>query len=109
MAYFMVRVELPELGSGQKPTWDDYNRLHVVMQQHRYYRVIQSDKGVWYHLPHANYSVTSDSMTRSDILNEVVKVVNSVWSKAGKLVTEGPSNWEGLKPASASEVQQLTK
>src|SRR5215469_3818347 len=107
MAYFIVRVELHELTPRQKPTWDDYERLHAAMQQRNYFRVIKSDDGNWYHLPHATYSAWSNSMTRSQILEQVEAIVQGVWSKAGHLIIEGSSNWSGLTRASAQDVQRL--
>src|SRR5262245_9292412 len=107
MAYFIVRIELHELSSSKKPTWEDYERLHAAMQQSNYFRVIQSDDGKWYHLPHATYSASSGNMTRAQILDEVKAVVDTVWSKAGKLVVEVPSTWNGLTPASTQDVQRL--
>jgi len=108
MAYFIVRVELHELNSKQKPTWEDYERLHAAMQKSNYYRVINGDNGNWYHMPHATYSATSGTSSKAQILENVKAVVQTVWSKAGKLVTEGPSTWDGLIPASAQDVQRLT-
>jgi hypothetical protein len=107
MSYFIVRIELHELNNRQKPTWEDYERLHAAMQQGNYFRVIKSADGNWYHLPHATYFAHSNDMTKADILNEVKKIVQTVWSKAGKLVTEGPSTWDGLVFASAEDVQRL--
>lgn len=108
MNYFIVRVELHEINSWQKPTADDYDQLHAVMQKKHYYRVIESDKGEWYHLPHATYYAYSRNMTRKEILDQVTDIVKTVWSKAGKLVVEGSMTWEGLIPASAQEVKDLT-
>lgn len=33
MGWFAVRVELHQLDNQRQPTWDDYSRLHVAMQQ----------------------------------------------------------------------------
>lgn len=107
MASFIVRVELHELNSRQKPAWDDYQRLHAAMQRSNYLRVIKSDDGNWYHLPHATYSAWSNNLTRSQILEQVRAIVQTVWSKAGHLVIEGSSNWVGLIPASVQDVQRL--
>ena len=109
MAYFVVRVELHELNSRQKPTWDDYQRLHIAMQQRRYWRVIQGGDNKWYHMPHATYFAAFDNRTKEQIREEAAAIVGSVWSKAGTLVTEGYSAWVGLNEATISEVQQLTR
>jgi hypothetical protein len=107
MSYFIVRIELHELNNRQKPTWEDYERLHAAMQQSNYFRVIQSAGGNWYHLPHATYFAHSNNMTKSEILSAVTAIVQAVWNKSGKLVTEGPSTWDGLVLASAEDVQRL--
>ena len=107
MAYFIVRVELHEISPTQKPTWYDYERLHKAMQKHNYFRVIKSDDGKWYHMPPATYSAWSNTATRDQILQEVKAIVQTVWTKAGQLVIEGSSNWIGLVPASAQDVQRL--
>lgn len=108
MAYFIVRVELHELSSWQKPTAEDYDQLHAAMQKNHYYRVIESDKGEWYHLPHATYYAHSTSMTKKEILDQVTDIAKTVWGKAGKLVAEGSMTWKDLIPASAQEVKDLT-
>jgi hypothetical protein len=107
MSYFIARIELHELNNRQKPTWEGYEHLHAAMQQSNFFRVIQDAGGNWYHLPHATYYGHSSNMTRSDILRVVTAIVKTVWNKAGKLVTEGPSTWDGLLLASAEEVQRL--
>lgn len=107
MAYFIVRIELHELDNRQKPTWDDYERLHIAMQRRNYFRLIKSDEGKWYHLPHATYFAYSDTMTSAQILEQVQSIGRPVWSKTSYLVAEGSSRWEGLVPASAQDVQRL--
>jgi|SRR5882672_9858662 len=108
MALFIVRVELHEVNS-QKPSGEDYSELHLAMQRRQYFRVIKADEGKWYHLPHAEYTVTWDA-TRKDVLDEVVGIAASVWQKAGVLVTESKGcTWRGLKEASASQVNHLTR
>jgi hypothetical protein len=107
MAYFVARVELHEIGT-KKPTYSDYERLHVSMQQKKYFRLKQGGDGVWYHMPDATYSAIFTGKTASTILDEVTVIVDSVWGKAGKLVIEGSSTWIGLVPASAQDVQRLT-
>jgi len=87
MAYFIVRVELHELDSRQKPTRDDYEQLHLAMQRLRYWRVILSDDNTWYHMPYATYFAEFQNKTKASVLDEVTRIVQTVWSKAGKLVT----------------------
>ena len=51
MGWFAVRVELHQLDNQRQPTWDDYSRLHVAMQQRGYLRIIKGSDDKWYHLP----------------------------------------------------------
>jgi hypothetical protein len=107
MGWFAVRVELHQLNNQRQPTWDDYARLHVAMQQRGYFRVIKGGDGNWYHLPHANYSAWFDNKNGESVRDEVTAIVATVWSNSGNLVTAGQSWWQGLIPASAQDVQRL--
>jgi hypothetical protein len=109
MGWFAVRVELHELDTKRKPTWEDYGRLHIAMQQKGYVRVIKGGNGTWYHLPHANYSAWFDNKDGESVRDDVSAIVATVWSKAGKLVTAGQSWWQGLITASAQDVRNLTR
>jgi uncharacterized membrane protein len=107
MARFGVRVELHEVKKVE-PTWDDYEELHLAMQRKSYFRVIQSDKSVWYHLPHAEYTVSWD-VEIATVLKEVKEIVSSVWENYGALVTKSAGQtWTGLKTATQQEANQLT-
>src|SRR6476646_6075708 len=77
MANFTVRVELHEVNMVE-PSGDDYERLHLAMQRRQYFRVIRSSDDTWYHLPHAEYTVTWQA-TITDVLAEVVSIAKSVW------------------------------
>ncbi len=104
MARFAVRVEL--FGRAGE---DDYESLHGEMQDNGYYRVIESGKGEWYHLPTATYDHTSSSQSRSDVCDEVWKIAKSVWNDPGILITEvNGMVWQGLRKASSQEVKAAT-
>jgi hypothetical protein len=108
MANFTVRVELHEVNM-REPSGDDYERLHLAMQRRQYFRVIRGSDDTWYHLPHAEYTVTWQA-TIADVLAEVASITKSVWDRAGVFVTESKGRrWKGLKIAKASEADQLTR
>ena len=53
MSHFIIRAELHK----PYPT-DIYERLHAVMLQSNYFRIIQSSEGAFYNLPPAEYLTT---------------------------------------------------
>jgi len=101
-------VELHETDE-LEPSGEDYEELHLAMQRNSYLRVIKGSNGEWYHLPHAEYTI-SWNVAKGTVLSDVTTIVKTVWKKFGVLVTESNGRtWIGLKTASASEVAQLTK
>jgi hypothetical protein len=108
MPRFTVRVELHEY-NGSKPDYDDYERLHVAMQQNGYYRVIKSDEDKWYHMPNATYTAEL-SKTTAGVREEASGIVKTVWQRAGTFVTKADDSrhWQGLIPASNQDVLKYT-
>lgn len=74
MSHFIIRAELHK----PYPT-DIYERLHAVMLQSNYFRIIQSSEGAFYNLPPAEYShYTATEDTANQVLNRVWPIVTSV-------------------------------
>ncbi|MGD1072635.1 MAG: DUF2622 domain-containing protein [Bryobacteraceae bacterium] len=90
MPSFTTRVEL------HQASYQDYERLHAVMERAGFSRYITSDKSVTYHLPTAEYD-KSGSFTSAQILNQAKAAANSTGRKNGVLVTESNGRtWDGL-------------
>lgn len=103
MAQFTVRVEL--FGN---PDAEHYDNLHAKMQEEDFYRVLKGSDEEWYHLPSATYDHSSTE-SKSAVRDTVWTIARSVWNKPGVLVTESDGRaWQGLKKASAEEVEELT-
>jgi len=98
MANFMIRIEL----SGS-PTWQDYENLHKAMKRAGFSRLITGSDGIVYHLPHAQYSRTTN-LPVSDVRDQAQAAAMSVWSSIQTLTTEGSSAWIGLRQATPAEV-----
>lgn len=90
MASFTVRVEL------HAATYLDYETLHSKMEAQGFSRQITSDSGYTYHLPTAEYSISSDS-TRSQVLEWAKWAVRATQKLGAVLVTESAGRtWDGL-------------
>jgi len=94
MSLYIVRVEL------HSATEDDYETLHSSMSEEGFSRIIKGDNGVLYHLPTAEYTVTS-SVGRSGILASAKKAATTTGNPFAVLVSEatGGCTWEGLEVA----------
>jgi hypothetical protein len=95
MSRFTTRIELHEVGL-QKPTTQDYVRLHEAMKRFGFLRTITGGDGTVYLLPPAEYRRTASS-TIEEIRDDAAKAAASVWSKFAVLVTEGKAAWQGLQ------------
>ncbi|KER01564.1 type V toxin-antitoxin system endoribonuclease antitoxin GhoS [Photorhabdus temperata] len=91
MANFTVRVELHDANS------KDYEKLHEKMENAGFERTITTTSGKIYHLPDAEYSITSDKSTDEikDLARDTAKKVKS---NPAILVTKssGTRRWSGL-------------
>ena len=93
MPSFTVRVELHRADA------DDYERLHAEMEQERFKRTINSDDGVTYHLPTAEYNF-SGNVTRQQVLDKAKKAAERTKKGYAVLVTESAARtWSGLGKA----------
>jgi hypothetical protein len=94
MPAFTTRVEL------HRATADDYETLHDAMDKRGFSRLIESEEGISYHLPTAEYDISCD-LSRSDVL-ELAKAAAAKTNKAAAiLVTESRGRtWSGLAKAS---------
>jgi hypothetical protein len=94
MATFLTRVEL------HRPYLDDaYTRLHAVMEKAGFKRVILGKNGEWYHLPHGEYTVTSEKQV-SEIVTLAKGVANGIHSRNEVLAVQYERTgvmWQGLK------------
>lgn len=92
MDTFTVRIELHDPDDG------DYDTLHDAMEAIGFSRTITGDDGIEYHLPHAEYIITSN-YTAQRILNRAKKAARTTGCLHGVLVTESISiSWFGLIP-----------
>ena len=98
MEKFTTRVQL-----NGRPTAEDYEHLHQAMKRRGFSRIIESDNGTKFWLPHAEYNRVS-SAKRSQILRDAQEAAASVSSDFQVLVTESAGRtWHGLKAATPAE------
>jgi hypothetical protein len=91
MANYLARVELLLAGP------EDYEQLHLSMQQRGYVRKITGDDGVVYQLPVGTYFVFDTSAALTVALNAAVDAANETGKKSAVLVTDWQStSWYGL-------------
>ena len=90
MNTYTVRIEL------HSNIYSDFDNLHEFMRQKGFSRFITSDDGVTYHLPRAEYNI-STSKNRSQVLDLAKSTVNSTGKTAEILVTESYGrSWHNL-------------
>lgn len=90
MADFTTRVELHDADS------DDYEKLHAAMERRGFTRWIQSDDGVKYDLPTAEYNFEGDK-TRKEVLALAKEAAGTTNLRYGIIVTEANGRtWSGL-------------
>jgi hypothetical protein len=91
MANYLARIEL-HLASPE-----DYEQLHLSMQQRGYVRKITGEDGVLYQLPTGTYFVSGTSAMLSVALNAAVDAANETGKKSAVVVTDWQSaRWYGL-------------
>jgi hypothetical protein len=91
MANYIARVELHLAGP------EDYERLHLNMQQRGYLRQMTGEDGIVYQLPAGTYLVTNSSAMLHVALNAAVEAANETGKKAAIVVTDWHSaRWTGL-------------
>jgi len=91
MAAFTTRVELHD---GLE---SDYERLHREMEVEGFARVIQSDNGIWYHLPFAEYNRLED-LTADQVRESAKRAAAKTGRKFAVLVSESTRrSWYGLE------------
>ena len=94
MANYLARVEL------HLALPEDYERLHLSMQQRGYLRQITGEDGLIYQLPAGTYFVTGSSAMLHVALNAAVEAANETGKKSAVLVTDWRSvAWRGLAKA----------
>lgn len=92
MSSFTVRVEL------HSDNYSDFVTLHGMMEGEGFDRFITSDDGVTYHLPRAEYNI-STSGSRSNVLEAAKRAVKGTGKTAEILVTESAGRtWSNLTP-----------
>jgi len=98
MARFTTRVQL-----NGRPTAEHYESLHKAMKRRGFTRIIESDDGRKYWLPHAEYN-REGSATRAQVLEDAKAAAAAISSDYQVLVTESNGRtWHGLKVATAAE------
>jgi hypothetical protein len=98
MAKFTTRVQL-----NGRPTAEDYESLHEAMKRRGFTRIIDSDDGRKYWLPHAEYN-REGSIARAKVLEDAKAAAATISSNYEVVVTESAGRkWHGLKSATAAE------
>lgn len=98
MARYTTRVQL-----NGHPTGEDYENLHRAMKRRGFTRIIESDDGKLYWLPHAEYNREGE-MTRATVLDDAKAAAATISRDFEVLVTESVGRtWHGLKGATATE------
>jgi hypothetical protein len=98
MASYTTRVQLDGY-----PTSEDYEKLHREMKKRGFSRIIQSDQGQAYWLPHGEYNRVGDA-TRGTVRDDAKAAAASVSNDYQVLVAEAVARtWFGLKKATALE------
>jgi hypothetical protein len=98
MARFTTRVQL-----NGRPTAEDYENLHKAMKRRGFTRIIESDDGKRYWLPHAEYN-REGSISRARVLEDAKAAAATISTDYEVLVTESAGRrWHGLKTATAAE------
>lgn len=93
MSSFTTRVLLRG-----NPEESEYDTLHKAMVNKGFSKIIESDEGVQYNLPHAEYNISGD-YTRSEVLSLAKDAVRSLPSRTAEiLVTESNGRtWSNLQ------------
>lgn len=98
MAKFTTRVQL-----NGSPAAEDYDKLHKAMKRRGFTRIIVSDTGSRYWLPHAEYNREGD-VTRASVLADAKSAAMTVSAGFQVLVTESAGRtWYGLQAATAAD------
>ena len=94
MANYLTRVEL------HRPYLDDaYARLHAALEKVGFKRVILGRNAEWYHLPHGQYTISSDEGV-SEIVTLAKGVANGIHGRNEVLAVQYERTgvmWQGLK------------
>lgn len=90
MSTYTIRVEL------HSDVYSDFETLHSAMQREGFSQLITSDDGITYHLPRAEYNI-STTKNRSQVLEATKQAVQSTGETAEILVTESLGRtWHNL-------------
>ena len=93
MAQFTTRVEL------HNATYEDYKVLHAAMERRGFSRTILGDDGSRYHLPTAEYDLTSER-SGEEVRGLAAAAAEETGKKYAVLVTKALSRyWTGLPKA----------
>lgn len=96
MSLFTIRVEL------HNASWNDYLLLAQRLAARGIVDVIQSDEGVWYKLPPAEYNYEGNA-SLSAVQQVAGEVASSVSARFALLVSEcAQRGWQGLQVVKAS-------
>jgi hypothetical protein len=91
MGTYTVRIEL------DSNNYPDFEILHKAMSSSGFSKTIISDEGKEYHLPRAEYNL-STTYNRAEVLNLAENAVARTGKGAEILVTESKARtWSGLK------------
>jgi hypothetical protein len=94
MANYLARVELHLAAP------EDYERLHLGMEERGYVRQVTGEDGVIYQLPAGTYFVTGSSAMLHVALNAAVEAANETGKKSAVMVADWRSvSWSGLAKA----------
>lgn len=90
MSSYTARIEL------HSENYSDFEILHTAMQNQGFSRLITSDDGITYHLPRAEYNISTYNNLAS-VLELAKKAVAVTRKTAEILVTESARRtWSGL-------------
>ncbi len=90
MSAYTVRIEL------HSDVYSDFETLHNAMFKQGFSTLISSDGGITYHLPRAEYNISTQN-NRSEVLKLAERAVVTTKKTAEILVTESVGRtWSGL-------------
>ena len=93
MASFTTRILIKG-----NPPYSDYSALHAAMEDREFTRTIESDDGIIYALPNAEYNLIGP-YTKEKVLDLAKEAVRTLPGKTAEiLVTESKGRkWSGLE------------
>ncbi len=91
MSNYVARVELHSAG------YEDYEKLHISMQQRNFSRRVKGDNGVTYQLPTGTYVASNATSTLSVALGAATAAANETGKRHSIIVADwSAARWSGL-------------